>query len=189
MSVAAIVLAAGLSQRFGNNDKLLAPFRGELLAHHIAHALRPLNLNARIAVISNSALNDCFTEFDIVKLEDGLGGQSASIRAGLARARLTNPDKVLIVLADMPNVTPDLLAKIITTTTAERPAAATDGKRAMPPACFPATYFGRLAALSGDRGAREILAKLPESALVTAAPSILRDIDQLADLNCPDSTT
>jgi molybdenum cofactor cytidylyltransferase len=137
MSVAAIVLAAGLSQRFGYGDKLVAPFRGKQLVRHVADALAPLNLCAKIAVISNSELGECFAGFDIVKLEDGLGGQATSIRAGIARARLSKPDKILIVLADMPGVTSHLLNAIIATATPAQPAAATNGQRTMPPACFP----------------------------------------------------
>lgn len=185
MSVVAVVLAAGLSQRFKAGDKLLAPFHGKQLARHVADALAPLDLTAKIAVISNNELRECFEGFDIVKLKDGLGGQSASIRAGLAKARLSNPDKILIVLADMPGVTPQLLETIIATTTLNRPAAATNGQRAMPPACFPASYYGQLESLSGDSGARDILKGLPPSARVAAPPSILHDIDRIEDLPPP----
>lgn len=183
MSVAAIVLAAGLSKRFGDDEKLLAPFRGKILARYVADTLNALDLTTKIAVISNGALRGCFTGFDIVELKNGLGGQSASIRAGLAQARQTNPDKVLIVLADMPGVTTNLLHAVIASTTSEQPAAATDGQRAMPPACFPPAYYAQLAALSGDTGARNILKNLPPSSLITASQEILHDVDRIADMN------
>lgn len=182
MTIAAIVLAAGMSRRFGTNDKLLSPYRGRPLATYAANALSPLGLSAKIVVISNPALRDCFAGFDIVELEDGTGGQSASIHAGLARARQANPDKILITLADMPEVTPDLLQVIIDTATPDQPAAVSNGQRAMPPACFPASYFEQLENLKGDAGARDILKSLPESALVPTPPAMLRDIDRAEDI-------
>lgn len=183
MRTSAIVLAAGLSRRFGDADKLLAPYHGKPLATHIAAALAPLDLCAKIAIISNPALRNCFVGFDIVELEDGLGGQSASIRSGLVRAQASNPDKILITLADMPEVTPGLLQAVIDATTPSQPAAATDGQRAMPPACFPAAYFAQLETLQGDAGARDILKALPKSALIPASPAVLHDVDREENIN------
>jgi CTP:molybdopterin cytidylyltransferase MocA len=60
-------------------------------------------------------------------------------------------------------------------------AAATDGTRPMPPACFPAGLFDDLQALTGDRGAAPLLRALPEAQRVTAPPGTLIDIDTEAD--------
>lgn len=186
MSVAAIVLSAGTSRRFGDTDKLIAPYRGMPLARHAAEALLPLDLITKIAVISNPALLECFPGFDIVELPDGSGGQSLSISAGLARARVAKPDKILIVLADMPHVTSCLLKKIIANTTTQTPAAAINGQHIMPPVCFPSTWYPQLEALDGDAGARLLLKNLPSSALIAASPEVLHDIDRVADLTDPD---
>jgi CTP:molybdopterin cytidylyltransferase MocA len=183
VSAAAIVLAAGASRRFGDADKLLAPFAGKPLEQHAAEAVRGLDLVARIAVISSAALRPHFAGFDVVELADASGGQSASLRAGLARARALAPGRLLVVLADMPRVTPDLLRRVIETATAEMPAAATDGRRAMPPACFPAASLDLLARLDGDAGARAIIQALPPERLVRAAAGELLDVDRLADLD------
>jgi len=180
--LAAIVLAAGASRRFGVADKLLAPFGGRPLAQHAADAVRALDAAARVAVISNPALRPMFAGFEVVELADAGGGQSASLRAGLAKARLARPSKVLVVLADMPAVTPGLLRQVVATVTNALPAAATDGRRAMPPACFPAATFDALAAVEGDSGARTLIGALPASQLVLAPAGELRDVDRPADL-------
>lgn len=166
MSTIAVVLAAGMSKRFGDADKLLADFGARPLTWHAAEVVRSFDLSGKIAVISNPALKDCFTGFDLVQLQDGSGGLAASLVAGLVEARKRRPTKLLIVLADMPRVTPALLGAIIEKTTQDQPAAASDGISAMPPACFPSVYFDELAQLSGDNGAKDILKALPRSALV-----------------------
>jgi CTP:molybdopterin cytidylyltransferase MocA len=108
--------------------------------------------------------------------------QSDSLAAGIARARALGADRALVVLGDMPRVTPDLIAAVRDRCTAAQAAAATDGTRPMPPACFPACLFDRLAGLSGDRGAAPLLRALPERQRVTAPPGALVDIDTEADL-------
>ena len=60
---------------------------------------------------------------------------------------------------------------------------ATDGTRAMPPACFGGTRIDALTKLSGDRGAALLLADLPPDRLVAAPPGMLADVDTVADLD------
>lgn len=176
----AILLAAGASRRFGPQDKLLARHRGQPLIAHAAAALRATRLAQRIAVIANPALVPHLGGFRIVTLPPGTEpSQSTSLRAGLMAAG--RPERLLIVLGDMPDITPAHLLAIIGRTTAEQPAASTNGRAILPPACFPAAILPRLAALTGDRGAASLLADLPASQRI-AAPDLLADIDRPKDL-------
>lgn len=183
MTVAALLLAAGNSQRFGPDDKLLAHYQGRPLITYAAAAVTALAVDSRIAVISNPDLAAHLAGFEIVQLRSGDDGLSASLKAGLARARLTHPDCALVALADMPHVSTELMAQVIAASTANTPAAANNGRRAMPPACFPACYFDQLAALQGDKGAREILDTLPPEAHVLASLDQLHDVDRPEDLS------
>lgn len=176
----ALLLAAGASRRFGPEDKLLARHRGLPLIAHAAGALRGMPLGDRIAVIANPALVPHLDGFRIVTLPPGTQPlQSASLRAGLGAAG--QPERLLIALGDMPDITPGHLADLVARTGADLPAASTDGTAILPPACFPQAMLPRLAELSGDRGAATLVKGLPPSQLVLA-PALLRDIDRPEEL-------
>ena len=170
---AGLLLAAGASRRFGTDDKLLACLRGRPLLSHAADALRQVPLDRHVAVISNPDLGSLLNGFEVVVIPQG--GQSDSLKAGVAH--LGRPDRLLIVLGDMPDVTPLLLSQVLARATDDGPSASHDSQRPMPPACFPRSQLPSLAAMSGDRGAGRLLRQLPPERLI-AAPGQLRDIDR-----------
>ncbi|PRY23863.1 molybdenum cofactor cytidylyltransferase [Aliiruegeria haliotis] len=176
MSVAGLLLAAGRSTRFGAEDKLLAPFRGRLLAEWGISALRAAQVDHRLIAATSEAVAALAPGF--VHVQPPLGsGQAESLRAGVLRARALGADRLVVCLADMPFVDADLVDAVIAAAGAAQASAATDGTRRTPPACFPAAMFGRLLVLGGDRGAGPLLAHLPQEALVTVRPDVLSDID------------
>lgn len=181
--VAALLLAAGLSRRFGTEDKLLAPYRGRPLAGHARDALADIGFGARLAVIRSgapalAALFDA-PRFAIVTNPDPDAGMASSIRLGVAAARARDVDALLICLADMPRIDGALLMSLCA---AYDPVAgllaATDGNRRMPPAIIGRCHFDMLSQLQGDAGARTLLADAPSFA---AAPAQLLDIDRPTD--------
>ncbi len=182
---AGLLLAAGQSARFGSADKLRAPLRGRPLVAHAAEALRAAGCDLLIAATRDTEVAALLDEFESIRPEQD--DQSASLRAGTAYAEDRGADRVLVALGDMPLVTPDLLRAIAERCTETRAAAATDGTRAMPPACFPRPLFAELRALTGDRGARALLDRLPEEALIAAPAGTLTDIDTKADLAALDA--
>ena len=174
---AGLLLAAGASRRFGPKDKLLSPLRGRPLIAHAAEAMRRAALDRRIAVIANPDLAPHLAGFEIVAVAPG--GQSDSLRAGLAAAG--RPDLLLIALADMPFVSARHLDRVVAAASDTMPSASRDRGPPMPPACFPAAWLPRLAALKGDRGAGPMIGDLPPAAVIEAAGQ-LADIDTVNDL-------
>ena len=167
-----LLLAAGASRRFGPQDKLLAPLGGRPLVTRAADALRGTPLDHRIAVIANPALAPLLEGVEIVLIPPGQ--QSDSLRAGLAAAG--QPDRLLIALGDMPDVTSAHLTRILTAATDNLPACSHDGTAPLPPACFPQARLADLQHLTGDQGAARLLHDLPSTQYINA-PSLLRDID------------
>lgn len=176
-----LLLAAGASRRFGADDKLLALRDGRPLVAHAAQALRDAGLSDRVAVIANPALAPWLDGFRIVTVPPG-GGQSDSLRAGLAQAG--GWDRLLIALGDMPDVTAAHLDRLMARATDRLAACSHDGTAPLPPACFPRASLPALEALRGDRGAGALLGALPPGQHV-AAPKLLRDIDRPLDLAPP----
>jgi molybdenum cofactor cytidylyltransferase len=177
-----LVLAAGRSTRFGTQDKLLASYHGRPLASRAAAAMREVALDRRLVVTPSTEVAACFEGYEQVPGAGPLAGQADSLRAGVARAVDLGADRLLIALADMPLVDAGLLTVVLDTCTDTCASAATDGRRRMPPACFPGADLAVLARLQGDRGAGALLRALPDEALVTADAGILFDVDTIEDL-------
>ncbi|MGI1661691.1 nucleotidyltransferase family protein [Palleronia sp. KMU-117] len=180
MITAGLLLAAGRSTRFGANNKLLAPLRGRPLLCWAAGTLGALPLDHRIAVTADRRVAALLPGFDVVTTQAG-SDQSASLRTGVARAQALGADLLLVALADMPLITPDLLEGVLRRARRHGAAAASEGALRAPPAAFAAGHFDALLALTGDRGAGALLRDLPNETL-EPAPGLLADVDTPADL-------
>jgi len=167
-----LLLAAGRSRRFGRRCKLQAPYRGKPLVRHAAETILRTGLPA-LAVVADPAVASLLPEFRLIY---STGLQSDSLRAGL---RQVADQAAMIVLADMPHVTPEILQQIAGS---PGPVAATDGRRICPPALIPRSLFPRVENLTGDRGAGELLRSLPDLRRVSVSPGILKDVDVPDDL-------
>jgi molybdenum cofactor cytidylyltransferase len=179
-SVAVVLLAAGLSTRFGPSDKLAAPLDGLPLGLHAAQTLGQLPFLAKIAVTRPAGPDFAAYGFETILNHDPGSGQSGSIRLGVARARLARPEAVLIALADMPFITTAHVTALLARFEAEhRAVGSTHGTVPTPPAVFGAAHFDALEALTGDAGARSLLRS---ATLILAPPGELADIDTPTDL-------
>ena len=181
MTTAALVLAAGLSSRFGPQNKLLAPVAGRPLARITAEAVKAAAPDHLLVVLSDPELEPAFSGFQTLRNDTPERGQAGSLRIGVAAAQRLNCDFLLVLLADMPRVSPALIQAVEARATPHLAAATTDGDRRMPPACFPASDFAALMKLDGDRGAGRLINALPPSQLVRADADTLFDIDTHED--------
>jgi molybdenum cofactor cytidylyltransferase len=194
--IAAIVLAAGTSRRFGSN-KLLHPvtLRGVTLPL-AAHSLLPwLETFAHITVVVRpgaesfcSALETALgatrsAQIDWIECADAAQGMASSLICGVR----ANHDAAgwLIGLADMPAVPMAAIAGVreALTTGAALAAPSRDGKRGHPVG-FASHYYDELLAQQGDSGARRLLER-DRSKVVEIRiddTGILADIDIPGDL-------
>ncbi len=174
--VAAVLLAAGASSRFGPANKLHADLGGRPLVTHAATTLRAVGFGGLIAVCG-PATAPMLDGFDVV-INDAPGeGQARSIRLGVAHALTFDVDAVLVALGDMPFVTEAHLRALLAAD-GDMAASALDGQ-AMPPALFSRTRAQALLGLEGGRGAGRLLA---DATLVPGDAALLADIDRPSDL-------
>lgn len=181
---AAVLLAAGQSVRFGESNKLIAALRGKPVAAHLAGLLSRLPMLARAAVIQaaerNGPLADLLRKEGFVLIENPSPqrGQDTSVRLGLARALESDPDAVLICLADMPNVTEDHLRALASAAETGRTAISATGAHRSPPTLIPKS-IARLILADPTKPVRSMIEPVVE---VVASAWILADIDTQADL-------
>lgn len=184
-NVAAILLAAGSSRRFGADDKLLVPLDGKPLALHAAQRLVELAPARRIAVCpdNHGLLAQALAEldFEIVANPHPERGLSQSLSCGIALAAQGPEAAALICLGDMPFVSAAHLRSLIARFDAGNASvvASTNGEATMPPALFARSMFEALRDGTGDRGGKALLA---DAALVRADADELADIDRPGDL-------
>ncbi len=175
-----VLLAAGRSERFGEEDKLAETWRGVPLAMHVVTAMAEIAFLDRVAIVSDTALDFAPHGYRMIDNPAPETGLSGSVRLGVAAAQQAGAAALLIVLADMPCVTAALIGALLAA--AEGPAAvvaASDGTRPSPPALFGAGRFDQLARAGGDAGGRALIRDGLH--IITDAEDLI-DIDTAADL-------
>jgi molybdenum cofactor cytidylyltransferase len=121
---------------------------------------------------------------DIVVNESWTDGMSSSMRAGL-RALGPEIQAVLLVLADQPALTTDLLQLLVAryrATGAPITAPYYRGQRGNP-VLFDRALFSELLAVEGDRGGRPLLARYREQVerVKVEDPAVVMDVDSPQD--------
>jgi molybdenum cofactor cytidylyltransferase len=188
--VAAVLLAAGASTRFGTANKLVAEINGRPLVRAVADAVLAAGI-AEVVVVTGSepglvehALDGLSIRF--MHNADWQDGMGSSIATGVAALRHT-ADAAFIVPGDMPLLTVGLLRSLIAAFERHSGApivypATPDGAQRNP-VLWPSRLFSELRALSGPEGAKALLRPLlAESVAVACDPAIFVDIDTPADL-------
>jgi molybdenum cofactor cytidylyltransferase len=186
LKLAAVVLAAGRSGRFGG-DKRLADLRGKPLVAHALGALDGFAFAQRIAVVRpDDPIEDIVRRHGVIPVVNprAAEGMGASLACGIAA--LGDVDGAFVVLADMPDVPARLygeLAARFALGGADIVVPRHDGRDGHP-VLFGAVCFAGLATLEGDRGGRGLIEGGRHRVVRhdTACAGILRDIDRPADL-------
>lgn len=185
-----IVLAAGQGSRFALSGHKLAQPLGDssVLAATLANALASqlhvvVVTTARFAAVARSsvAARDVIVLPDVGTAGAGPLGMGVSIAAGV-NAR-PDADGWLVMPGDMPMVQPATL-QAVARALDEHPVvfAQYRGRRGHPVG-FAAELYSEVAGLSGDEGARRVIARYPAYGLERDDPGILVDIDTADDLD------
>jgi molybdenum cofactor cytidylyltransferase len=165
---AAIVLAAGASTRLGQ-PKQLIPIEGETLLHRTARLAIEAQCSPVYVVLGFEA-DKMSPELAGLTVEtvlhpDWQQGMGSSLRAGMQALLRTqpHPHAVLLLVCDQPRLSLQHIRALLKQHTMDAP----DGKVAITasyyaqrngvPAVFSACLFSDLLAISGDRGARDLI--------------------------------
>lgn len=192
--VGAVLLAAGASRRFGARNKLLTEFDGQPMVRRVARILLQSRADPIVVVTGHdrSAVVEALAglEVEIIHNADHELGMSSTLRLGVATlsgARTPPVDGAMICLADMPWVRPEHLDRLIG---AFDPPAGRSicvpvyDRRRGNPVIWGASYFQKIDQITGDIGARDLLARYASSVhqIVFEDSAVARDIDSPAGL-------
>jgi molybdenum cofactor cytidylyltransferase len=168
----------------GGENKLLLPYGGSTVVGTVVQTLKRCGLDvvvvlgrdadrvANAVVPARTVLNTNF--------ESGLG---SSIAVGAAH--VPNGNHILIALGDMPGVRPDVVGALKNEVEPDLivvPRYEQTPNEPGHPVIFGSKFHTELAQLSGDTGARSVIAANRSSVVTLLFPGALPDIDEPGDL-------
>jgi molybdenum cofactor cytidylyltransferase len=189
--LAAVVLAAGASNRFGADNKLLASIGGcPLVRRGVEAILASTEIEVWVVTghdrpLIEKALSDLPVRF--VHNENWPTGMGSSIAVGIS-ALGEGVEGAFVLPADMPFISATLLRRLVTVFEQHDghaivfPALPTGEQRN--PVLWPRRFFPKLRTLSGQEGAKQILQDLKSESVVVAVSdgAVLADIDTRGEL-------
>jgi molybdenum cofactor cytidylyltransferase len=187
-AVAGVLLAAGTSSRMGSN-KLLFELEGESVLRGAARRALAAGVSPLLVVLGHEAEK---AEQELaglpcqVVINPGYGqGINSSLKAGVS-AVPAEAQAAMVMLADMPFVTPEMLAGLIARfRSSAAPLVISDyeGVNA-PPMLYGRSLFGELLAMTGEGCGRQVVKQHRGEAEVLSWPA-----SALTDLDVPDDYT
>lgn len=191
--IAALILAAGLSSRFGDGHKLLADLDGKPVLRHVVEHVRASSASPILLVTGHRAQDihiaagaDAAADLTVVHNPAYAEGLASSLRAGLS-ALPPGLDGMLVCLGDMPDVSPATLEALIAAFNPVEGRAiclpVIGGKRGNP-TLWGLQFLPDLMRLEGDSGARSLFGQHAEwvCEVPVEDPGILHDYDTPAAL-------
>jgi molybdenum cofactor cytidylyltransferase len=183
-NVGAVVLAAGLSRRMGGPNKLVAEVEGAPMVARVADAVLATTARPVVVVTGHDAprVRAALAGREVIFAHnpDYRAGLASSLKAGVA-ALGDKVDGALVCLGDMPWVRPEHVEALLAAFADDTAAICVpvhERKRGHP-VLWPARYFGEIARLEGDVGARALLDEHADRVRLVpvADPGVALDVD------------
>ena len=198
MKLAAIILAAGRSERFASGNKLLAELNDAPLIHHVvtAAAASPFDDIVLVTAPDGGAVTAGAGpgRWRVVVNPSFASGLSTSLQAGLQSLDV-DIDGAMVILADMPRVSEQLLTALCRKFEDGGGRfivfpLSMDGRQGNP-VLWPRALFAELMTIAGDTGGKVILEAHQElhAPIVSDGNAAFLDIDTVSDLETLKRTT
>lgn len=161
MKIDAILMASGISKRFGK-DKAFLPYKNTTFIENILNTLCMSNVSSVKAVInpkiykflSEKTLHD---KIDLIKNESYLKGQSESIRLGVESCE--GCDGFMFLSLDQPLLSVDTINKVLENFENGKIIVPKYGEKNGLPTIFDQKFENELKNIKGDIGGRDIIKK------------------------------
>jgi len=174
---ACVVLASGLSQRFGALDKLEAKLSDKSVLGYVLETIEAVGFG-EVFVVTQKQSEGRFTLVLNGNPEDG---QGHALRLGLATARSAGWETICVVLGDMPLVQTSHLQLLLGKLEGTSALVSECQGQKMPPAIFREEAINLILSDKSQSGARTILGQLkPETVPISEEAAL--DVDTPEDL-------
>ncbi|HSO64825.1 MAG TPA: nucleotidyltransferase family protein [Ornithinibacter sp.] len=192
MTTVALVLAAGAGRRMGGPKALVRPAGdGPTLVETAVERVRAAGCDRVVVVVGALAAQAAdavsATGAEVVTATDWAEGMGASLRAGLTHLEDAPDDLVLVTLVDLPDVTAEVMARVLADAVGDGRAAlaraAYDGVPGHPVVLGRDHWDAVRDAARGDRGARDHLRVTPHRLVECGDLATGRDVDTAEDLH------
>ncbi|WP_186670413.1 NTP transferase domain-containing protein [Sporosarcina sp. BP05] len=193
MKIIGIYLAAGNSSRMGSH-KLALPVGTMTVGSLALETALKSQLDEIFVITKDTDDADWLPEemksdsrCSIIKCSTAHEGQSESLRCGIQQAQAHQADAVIIMLADQPFITVQMIEEMILCmrkNPTSKFVASSHKQTIMPPVLFSSSMYNELLELRGDKGAKAILQGdfLQKGKLLPCADKrLVFDVDTEAD--------
>ncbi len=188
-NITAIILAAGSSTRFGDKNKLLKPFMDSSIFGHVVKTMTNLPIAEVILVTGyeHEKIAEAIkhSNVHIIHNSEFQTGIASSIKCGVSAAS-QKTEGYMICLGDMPHITMEYIKNLLDTfINSQIPSiiVPTFQYRKGNPVIFSKNFIDDLLKIEGDKGAREVIDKHPDSIIEVQIrkETYFFDVDTLAD--------
>lgn len=157
---ALIILASGLSERFGDEDKLMVDFKGKPLVQHAIDAAKPISFAERFAVIPTGSQRrrKLFNSqgYSLIGNAAPEAGQGGSLKLAAHIARAKGYTSICIILGDMPFVTSEDLKGLLDFPLHKDRVISDCNNTLMPPAIFHNSALDDIMMIDAAAGAKAL---------------------------------
>jgi len=187
-TIGLVLLAAGLSTRFGEEDKLLADYKGRPLLAYPARLFEADPRFFRIAITDPNTQDKTTLlrahKWKVIENSHPEKGQGSSLSTAIKHLQKTpNIETAIIILADMPNITENYLEQLIGNLTDSAIVVTSKyNKTTLPPVLLRRSTFKSLSKLDGDQGAKQFLKSVTQKITIDLPADMANDIDTITDI-------
>ncbi len=181
-NVACVVLASGLSSRFGAEDKLQADLGGVTVLDAVLSTVRSVGFGQIFLVSQTKYQAVCHDGVTWIKNTNPEAGQGHTLRLGLRAARDNGWNDVVVALGDMPLVSFVNFVNLLEESDAKQSVVSICESLRLPPAYFDEDAMDLILADTSNNGARSLFNILePLTVLIDAEAAL--DVDTPSDLD------
>ena len=170
LKIDALILAAGQAQRFGRPKQLLPWGAEETILSHVINQVSATPGISRIHVVLGAWFEEICTtlaaplkQVEIINNPDWQVGMFSSLSTGLRQLNQEShkSDGILVLLGDMPFITPETLALFVDSVDLKspQPLIAVENNRPAHPYLIRQSHIGEILSLSGESGIRPFIKK------------------------------